>query len=87
MAAVSFGEIAPAGAARAMAGFASGSELALHAAIATAINSAIASGLFTTTVSASSYLTIPTSIQNQMVLMEGLGYTVSYSGTTITISW
>ena len=88
MASVSWGEIAPAAAARSLAGsFASGTETALHAAIATAINAAIASGLFTTTVSASSYVTIPVAIQSQMVLLEGLGYTVSYSGTTITISW
>ena len=85
MASVSWGEIAPAAAARALSGFASATEAALHAAIATAVNAAIASGLFTTTVAASAYTA--SMVQNQMVLCEGLGYTVSYSGTTITISW
>jgi len=86
MATVSWGEIAPAAAARALAGsYASATETALHAAIATAVNAAIASGLFTTTVAASAYTA--SMVQNQMVLCEGLGYTVSYSGTTITISW
>lgn len=88
MATVSWGEVAPAAAARSLSGsFVSGTETALHAAIATAINAAIASGLFTTTVSASSYVTIPQAIQNQVNLLSGLGYTASYSGTTITVSW
>lgn len=86
MASVSWGEIAPAAAARAIAGsFASATEIALHAAIATAINLALTTGLFTTTVAASAYTA--SMVQNQMVLLEGLGYTVSYSGTTITVSW
>lgn len=86
MAMTSWGEIAPAQAARSLAGsFSSGTEVALHAAIATAINAAIASGLFTTTVSASAYTA--SQVQNQMLLCEGLGYTVSYSVTTITLSW
>ena len=86
MAMTSWGEIAPASAARSLAGsYASGTETALHAAIATAINTAIASGLFTTTVLASAYTS--QQIQNQMVLCEGLGYTVSYSVSTITLSW
>ena len=88
MAAVSWGEVAPAAAARALAGsYVSGTETALHAAIASAINTAIASGLFTTTVSAASYVTIPHAIQNQVNVLSGLGYTASYSGTTITVSW
>ena len=46
MAAVSWGEVAPAAAARALAGsYVSGTETALHAAIASAINTAIASPL------------------------------------------
>ena len=55
------------------------------AAIATAVNAAIASGLFTTTVACSGYSA--QSVQNQMILCEGLGYTASYSTTTLTLSW
>jgi|HubBroStandDraft_2_1064218.scaffolds.fasta_scaffold07370_7 hypothetical protein len=86
MAAVSFGEIAPAAGARSLAtSYASGNETALHAAIATQINSAITSGLFTCTVACSAYSA--QSVENQMNLCSGLGYTVSYSGTTLTLSW
>lgn len=86
MAMVSWGEIAPASAARSLAtAFASGTESALHAAIASAVNTAIANKLFTTTVAGAAYSA--SAIQNQMVLCEGLGYTVSYSTTTITLSW
>lgn len=86
MANVSFGEIAPAAGARSLAtAYASGNEVALHAAIASAVNTAIAGGLFTTTVSCSAYSAQST--ENQMNLCSGLGYTVSYSGTTLTLSW
>lgn len=86
MAMTSWGEIIPASAARSLAGsFATGNEVALHAAIATAVNAAIASLLFTTTVACAAYSA--QSIQNQMLLCEGLGYTVAYSVTTLTLSW
>ena len=86
MANVSFGEIAPSAGARSMAaGYASGNEIALHAAIASAINTAIASNLYTCTVACSGYSA--QSIENQMSLCSGLGYTASYSGTTLTLSW
>ena len=86
MATPSFGEIAPAPGARNMsAQFASGNEVALHAAIATAINAAIASNLYTCTVACSAYSA--QSIENQMSLCSGLSYTVAFSGTTLTLSW
>ena len=86
MATVSFGEIAPAAGARSLAAaFLTGNEVALHAAIATAVNAAIASNLYTTTVACSGYSA--QSIENQMSLCSGLGYTASFSGTTLTLSW
>jgi len=86
MATPSFGEISPAPGARNMsAQFASGNETALHAAIATAINAAIASNLYTCTVACSGYSA--QSIENQMSLCSGLSYTVAFSGTTLTLSW
>jgi hypothetical protein len=86
MANVSFGEIAPSAGARSLAaGYATGNEIALHAAIASAINTAIAGGLYTTTVACSAYSA--QSVENQMNLCSGLGYTASYSGTTLTLSW
>lgn len=86
MASVSWGEIAPAAAARSLSGsYVSGSETALHAAIASAINTAIASNLFTATQALGSYTA--SQMQNQMLILEGLGYTAAYSGTTLTITW
>jgi hypothetical protein len=86
MANVSFGEIAPAAGARSLAtAYATGNEVALHAAIASAVNTAISSSLYTTTVACSAYSA--QSIENQMSLCSGLGYTASYSGTTLTLSW
>jgi hypothetical protein len=86
MAAVSWGEIIPASAARELSGvYASGTEYALHAAIASAVNTAITTGLTTTTVACSSYT--QSQIQNQMNLLQGMGYTAAYSGTTLTVTW
>lgn len=86
MANVSFGEIAPAAGARSLAAaFLTGNEVALHAAIATAINAQIALNAYTCTVACSGYSA--QSVENQMSLCSGLGYTASYSGTTLTLSW
>lgn len=86
MAAVSFGEIVPAAGARMLSGvYASGTEYALHAAIASAINTAITTGLTTTTVACSAYT--QSQIENQMNLIQGLGYVAAYSGTTLTVTW
>lgn len=86
MASVSWGEIAPAAAARSLAGvYAAGNEVALHAAIASAINTAIAAGLYTTTVACAAYSAL--SIQNQINLLNGLGYGVAYAGSTLTLTW
>jgi hypothetical protein len=86
MANVSFGEIAPAAGARSMASaYVTGNEIALHAAIASTINTAIASNLYTCTVACSAYTA--SQIENQMSLCSGLGYTVSYATTTLTLTW
>lgn len=86
MATVSWGSIPPAAAASAESNsFVTANEIALHVAIANAINTAIAAKLSTTTVACAAY-TAPM-IQNQMLLCEGLGYTVAYSVTTLTLSW
>jgi hypothetical protein len=86
MANVSFGEVAPAAGAHSLsAGYATGNEVALHAAIATAVNAQIALNAYTCTVACSAYSA--QSIENQMNLCSGLGYTASYSGTTLTLSW
>ena len=86
MANVSFGEIAPAAGARSLAtAYLSGNEIALHAAIASAINTAIASNLFTCTVACSGYSA--QSIENQMGLCSGLGYGVAFATTTLTLTW
>ena len=86
MANVSFGEIAPAAGARSLAAaYASGNEIALHAAIASAINTAIASNLFTCTVACSGYTA--SQIENQMSLCSGLGYGASFASPTLTLTW
>lgn len=54
-------------------------------AISVALNTAINSGVFTTTVSMSGFAA--QDIQTWMQLLNGLSYTTSYSGTTLTVSW
>lgn len=61
------------------------SDQAVQAAIVTAINTAVASGLYTCTASMSGKA--QADIQYWMGLLSGLGYTVSYSGTTLTLTW
>lgn len=62
-----------------------GNDQPVEGAISAALNTAIASGLFTTTVSMSSYSAQDT--QNWIQILNGLSYTTSYSGSTLTISW
>jgi hypothetical protein len=58
---------------------------ALQQAVSAAVNTAITSGLFTTTVSAASY---PASaIQAVLLELAEVGYTSSFSTSTITLSW
>lgn len=57
----------------------------LELAICTAINTAIGTGLFTTTVSVSGKTA--TDIQESMNALSSMGYTVSLASTTLTISW
>lgn len=71
--------------ARSMASSPAGGDVPLQIAIQAVIETAIAAGLFTTTISLSAYT--PLQIQAQMEILRGLGYTVSYSGSTLTISW
>lgn len=54
-------------------------------AISVALNTAINSGLFTTTASMSGYSA--QDIQTWIQILNGLSYTTSYSGSTLTISW
>ena len=58
---------------------------AFQAACATSINAAVAAGAFTSTVSTTNYPSLV--IQDKIGLLASLGYTVSYSGTTITLTW
>jgi len=53
--------------------------------IAAAITTAVNGGLFTTTASVSGYAALD--IQTNMNILTQMGYTVSLSGTTLTISW
>lgn len=58
---------------------------ALRIVAAAAINGSIAGGSFTTTFSANGY---GNNISQQIMLeLTQIGYTVSYSGTTVTVSW
>lgn len=54
-------------------------------AISEALNTAIGSGLFTTTVDMSTYSA--QNIQVWIQILNGLSYTTSYSVSTLTISW
>lgn len=61
-------------------------EAIIQLAIVNAIITAVTSGLRTATVSAGGTYT-DAQIQNQMNTLIGLGYGVSYSGTTLTLTW
>jgi hypothetical protein len=86
----SWSPIAPAQAARTNAQIyanaqATNSVTALQQAVGAAINTAITSGLFTTTVSAASYPAA--AVQAVLLELAEVGYTASYSTSTITLRW
>lgn len=85
MAILTGGIIATAPVARMLAGNLNSGDQPIQQVVATALNSAINSGTFSTTSSMSGYSA--QNIQNVMLAMEGLGFTVSLSGTTLTYSW
>lgn len=64
---------------------ATNSVTALQQAVSVAVNTAIAAGLFTTTVSAASYPAA--AVQAILLELAEVGYTSSYSTSTITLSW
>jgi hypothetical protein len=64
---------------------ATNSVTALQQAVSVAVNTAIAAGNFTTTVSASSYPAA--AVQAILLELAEVGYTASYSTSTITLSW
>lgn len=64
---------------------ASGNDQPVQNTIDVAINTAINSGLFSTTASMSGIAA--QDVQNMMGILNGLGYVISYAGTTLTISW
>lgn len=60
-------------------------DIPIQIAINAVITTAITAGLFTTTIDLSSYSA--DQIQTQMLILEGLGYTVDYSVSTLTLNW
>lgn len=62
-----------------------GNDQPVENAISVALNTAINSGLYTTTVSMSGYSA--QNIQTWIRFLQDHSYTTSYSGTTLTISW
>lgn len=85
MALISANEIIPAFNARLVAQQFSQGDNTLQANIATSINAAVASGLFTCTVACAAFT--PLNIQDKIVLLTSLGYGMSYSGSTLTLTW
>lgn len=79
------GNICGAQRARILSQTAGASGQTIEDAISVALNTAIDSGLFTTTVSMSGYPA--QEIQNWIQLLNGLSYTTSYAVSTLTISW
>lgn len=71
--------------ARMLSGAVSSPETVIQALVAGAIRTAVAAGLFTCTASMASKTT--QDVQNQMRILKAQGYTVSLSGTTLTVSW
>jgi hypothetical protein len=57
----------------------------IQTAIDTAINTAIAAGLFTCTVSVTGKAA--QDIQNNMSILQAMGYVVSLATTNLTVSW
>jgi hypothetical protein len=70
---------------RSLAGQKNAGDQPVQNAIDVAINTAINGGLFTCTVSVSGYAALD--IQNNMNILSQLGYGVSLSSTTLTLTW
>ena len=81
---ICLGNICGAQRARNLATLASTNDQPVENAISVALNTAINSGLFTTTVILSGYSA--QNVQTWINILNGLSYTTSYSGTTLTIS-
>lgn len=77
--------IPPAITARNYACVKNGGDESVIKAIASAILTAVDGGLFTCTASMSGYGSLD--VQNAMNALSQLGYTVSLSSTTLTVSW
>ncbi len=60
-------------------------DIPIQIAIAAVIVTAIAAGLFTTTIDLSSYTQLQ--INTQMEVLRGLGYDISYAVSTLTINF
>jgi len=61
------------------------SDIPLQGVIAGDILTAVAAGLFTTSASVTGYNSLQ--VQSLINALNGLGYGVSYSGHTITLTW
>lgn len=85
MALISCNEMIPAFNARLVAQQFAQGDNTLQAACATAINAAIAASAFTCTVACAAFTAL--NIQDKIVLLSSLGYGVSYSGSTLTLTW
>ncbi len=82
---ICMGQIPGAQRARLLSTLAGGNDQPVEDAIADAIIAAIDSGLFTCTVACSAFSA--QNIQAWMNMLNGLSYTTSYAGSTLTISW
>lgn len=71
--------------ARSLASLKGGGDIPIQIAVNSAINTAINSGLFSCTASMSGYSAAQ--IQDNMNLLSQMGYTVSLSSTTLTLTW
>ena len=71
--------------ARSLAGKLNAGDQPVQNVIGAAIVTAINSGLFTCTASVSGYTSLD--VQDNMNMLSQMGYTVSLSSTTLTISW
>lgn len=78
-------EVIPAFNARLVAQQFSQGDNTLQANIATAINAAVASGLFTCTVACATFSAL--NVQEKIGMLNSLGYGTSYSVSTLTLTW
>lgn len=85
MALDNYGIYCQAGIARSLSAQIGGGDVALQLLVDNAVNTAIAAGLFTCTASMAGQSA--QNIQVNMNMLSGMGYTVSLSGTTLTLKW